>query len=227
VAVNRLVFWQNDPHHNGEHFHTCARAEARRIRALAQPSTNRDRHVGSTPFTSGQEILDEIAAAVPLVGRITRIHIFGHAGPRGFGGVGVDTDHCGMYMPGTPVTPTAGCGGVLLTALTAAGLTNDVTFILHGCRLAGNKDHPRPDDFECTDTADSDENFARSLYEHLHNTLGLTSPTVFGHCSSGCSGRDTNWRKYSNATPHGQRASTLGAFYERCSGCSAHSPRED
>jgi outer membrane protein OmpA-like peptidoglycan-associated protein len=224
VAVNRLVFYQNDPEHNGEHFHTCARLEARRIRALATPSTNRTRSVGPIPYTSGQDILDEIAAAVPKVGTITRIHVFGHAGPRGIGGVGAG--QCGMYMPGT-ITPTTGCGGVLLTALTRGTLTNDVTFVLHGCRLAGNKDHPRPDDFECTDILDSDENFARSLYRHLRTGLGLTQPNVFGHCSSGCSGRDTNWREYSNAHPNGRRASTLGALYERCSGCSRRSPRED
>ena len=85
-------------------------------------------------------------------------------------------------------------------------LSDNVILVLHGCNQA----------YGCNEKGD-DDNFARSLLEHLSGTL--KNPQVFGHYNAGCAGRNNSWCQYSKTRPKGRSNSV--PVYKDPGGCTA------
>ncbi len=172
------------------HFQCGAAKQARHIGAIASPVLGScRRRIGATPYDTGADIVTSLEAARTCLGRraVDDVHIFSHAGPSGVYGTTVGS--AGLYVAGFSWLDRAG-GGRTVGDVPTAALANNVRFVLHGCNTAAGSD-----------------NVARALYRHLAGTL--TNPRVYGHPNSGCAGRNSNWREFSNRHPNGRRLGAL------------------
>lgn len=187
----RLCFFQNhsrDTHRN--HFQCGAARQARHIGAIASPVVGTcRRRIGATPFDTGADIVTGIEAARACLGRrvVDDVHIFSHAGSAGV--YGTTAGSAGLYEADFAWVDRA-AGGRTVADIPTAALANNVRFVLHGCNTAAGTD-----------------NVARALYRHLAGAL--TNPRVYGHPNSGCAGRNSHWREYSNRYPNGRSPGVL------------------
>jgi hypothetical protein len=187
----RLCFFQNHSrrsHRN--HFQCGAGRQSRHIGAIESPAIGTcRRRVGPTPYDTGAEIIAAIQAARQCLGRraVDDVHVFSHSGSSGI--YGTTAGSAGLYEAGYRWVDRR-AGGRTVTDVPTAALANNVRFVLHGCN-----------------TAAGTGNVARSLYRHL--AASLTNPRVFGHPNSGCAGRNSNWREYSNRHPAGRSLRSL------------------
>ncbi len=191
VVRPRLCFFQNhstSSHRN--HFNCGASAQARHIGAIAAPVAGScRRRRGSTPYDTGADIIAGIDAASACLSNrsVDDVHIFSHAGASGvFGTTG---GSAGLYEAGAAWIDRAD-GGRTVADIPTGVLAGRVRFVLHGCNTAADTD-----------------NVARSLYDHLAATLD--DPRVYGHTNSGCAGRNSHWREYSNCHPSGRNLRSL------------------
>ncbi|MFC3282950.1 hypothetical protein [Litchfieldella rifensis] len=187
----RLCLFQDhrlSTHRN--HFHCGAARQARHIGAIASPVIGScRRRTGPTPYDTGAEIIAAIEAARDCLGRraVDDVHIFSHSGPSGV--YGTTAGSAGLYQASNRGVDRS-AGGRTVTDIPTAALANNVRFVLHGCNTAAGAD-----------------NIARSLYRHL--AASLTNPRVYGHHNSGCAGRNSSWREYSNRHPRGRNLRSL------------------
>ncbi|WP_394839561.1 hypothetical protein LVJ94_21995 [Pendulispora rubella] len=183
-----------------EHFKRVAENQAKVVQAftLENPKNCASR-IGATPYNTGKDIIGAIVEARACLKRpIKMVHIFGHGTARGLAGRGDST--VGMYRSnGPPRFVDRSNGGRIVTDIPSAPLSDDVTFVLHSCRSAGYRDF----DEKPLKVA----NLAKQLYQHLK--ASLKNPVVYGHWTRGCSGRNCEWREYSNANPNGKTLKTL------------------
>ncbi len=200
VAVrSRLCLFQNSSattHRN--HFQCGALRQARRIGAIGSPAGDCRRRVGATAYDTGSDIIASIRAAHRCLGRaLDAVHIFSHGSASGV--MGTTAGFAGLYRDSFSLVDRAD-GGRTASDVPTAPLSNRVVVVLHGCNLAAGTD-----------------NFARSLYDHL--AASLSAPTVYGHRTSGCAGRNSSWRGYSKAHPTGRDAGSLpNIASSRCCG---------
>ncbi len=196
TALPRLSFFQNasDSRHRN-HFHCQASRWSRVIRALASPNASAcHRAVGPASYDTGADIIRAIEAAHACTRqRVQIVHIFSHSGANGvYGSLSGGT--VGLYVNG-PDSGSRDLGGRSITDISTAPLAENVVFVLHGCN-----------------TAEGDDNFARSLFQRLSGKL--RAARVFGHFNSGCAGRDNSWREYSARSTDGHvRHRTLAPQY--------------
>ena len=171
------------------HFEFQALGVAKRVGAIGRPDTaNCQIKVGATPYESGHDIIAGIRSAYTCLGNkpMEAVHIVGHAGPSGIYGNTLGT--VGLYRDNITLNATSRAGGARhISEIPLDVLSNDVVFVLHGCNQARG-----------------DDNFARSLFQHLG--ASLTNPRVYGHWNHGCAGRDNSWKLYSRRFPAGRRA---------------------
>jgi outer membrane protein OmpA-like peptidoglycan-associated protein len=174
------------------HFHHQAQGTARRIGAIGSPNASAcNPRIGPTPYSTGADIINAIRAAWQCTGRrpIQSVHIFGHSGSDGL--YGNTLDRSGLYQNSISLDPASrSSGGRNISEIPTNILANDVIFVLHGCNQAS----------PCN-VQGNDDNFARSLLEHLSGAL--TNPRVYGHYNSGCAGRNNSWCLYSRTNPRG------------------------
>ncbi|HYJ87319.1 MAG TPA: OmpA family protein [Pyrinomonadaceae bacterium] len=175
------------------HFQHQALGTARRIGAIGSPdASNCNPRVGATSYSSGADIINAIRAAWQCSGRrpIETVHIFGHSGNHGISGN--TRNRAGLYQNSFTIDAISRTeGGRHIADIPTDILSNNVIFVLHGCRQA-----------EGCDVAGDDDNFAQSLLEHLSGTL--SNPRVYGHYNRGCAGRDNSWCLYSRTIPKGR-----------------------
>lgn len=217
-----LVLYQVVAPPEHQHFQDCAERWAPMVRAVGPAGASRaPLRIGATPYVDGADLIARVVSARHRLGRpIQRVDIFSHGVPRGIGGR-LPYSH-GLYLPdGGPRTG----GGRWLTQLPLAPFASNVIFVLHGCRLAANA--ARPDSYkERCNMLPSDHNFARALLLHLLSAH--PNARVFGHCSSGCAGRDCNWREYSRVARTGRaiQGPLRGLYREVCcrDGCGRPRP---
>jgi outer membrane protein OmpA-like peptidoglycan-associated protein len=202
----RLSIFQNasnTSHRN--HFQCQATRWARRIAAIASPdAANCRRRVGPTAYDTGADVIRSIEAARTCVGRnINAVHIFSHSGSHGVFG-SLSGSSVGLYSDafGPLDANLRRDGARLVSDIPTTPFSQDVVFVLHGCNAANG-----------------DDNFARSLFDHLAATL--RNPRVYGHPNTGCAGRDNSWREYSRRSPDGrQRPRSIAPHYEGKGCCS-------
>ncbi len=189
----RLCLFQNVSNNNAHrnHFQCGALRQARRIGAVGSPTaTQCPRRVGATPYDTGADVIRLIEATHGCLGdrAVDAVHIFSH----GFdGGVVGNGSNVGLYR--NSYSPDRGAGGRTASDVPTAPLANNVMFVLHGCN-----------------TASGNDNLALSLYQHLAGSL--SSPRVYGHRTSGCAGRNSSWREYSNGHPTGRNLASLSGI---------------
>ena len=200
-----LSLFQNHKKHRN-HFECQAVRQANNIRAYSNPNVdncNKHRHIGPTSFDTGANIVGALSAASQCLRTSVRtVHIFGHSGPHGI--FGTTNGAHGLYVSGVSAASRRR-GARLVTDIPVSSLSENVVFVLHGCRLASGN-----------------SNFARVLFQHL--TASLNNPKVFGHHNGGCAGRDNSWREYSNRFPNGRRLRSIAPHY-RGDGCCARRRR--
>jgi outer membrane protein OmpA-like peptidoglycan-associated protein len=171
------------------HFHHQAQGTARRIGAIGSPNASAcNPQIGPTPYTTGADIINAMYAAWQCAGRrpIQSVHIFGHSGSDGL--YGNTLGWSGLYQNSASIDHSE--GGRHISEIPTNILANDVIFVLHGCNQAS----------PCH-AQGTDDNFARSLFEHLSGAL--TNPRVYGHYNLGCAGRNNSWCLYSRTNPAG------------------------
>jgi outer membrane protein OmpA-like peptidoglycan-associated protein len=194
-AEARLSLFQNakeTSHRN--HFQVQARRWARRIAAVRNPTaTNCPRRVGETRYDSGANIIQAIVDARACTGtRVTAVHIFSHSNPRAVAG-SLDPGSIGLYRDSVDAASRRG-GARTIAEIPTAPLSDNVVFVLHGCRLGLGPN-----------------SFAEGLFKHLAKKL--KNPIVFAHPNRGCAGRDNSWREFSKRAPTGARRSSIAPHY--------------
>ena len=185
------------------HFHHQAQGTARRIGAIEKPNASScSLRVGPTPFGTGADIINSIRAAWECVGKkpIETVHIFGHSSHTGI--AGNTPGRGGIRQDSLPIDRAE--GGRHISEIPTDVLSNNVIFVLHGCRQA-----------EGCDVKGDDDNFAQSLYQHLKGKL--SNPQVYGHYNRGCAGRNNSWCLYSKTHPKGK--ARVGPSYTDPGGC--------
>jgi hypothetical protein len=190
------------------HFHHQAQGTARRIGAIEKPNAAKCKplRVGPTPYGTGADIINAIRAAQECTGKkIETVHIFGHSNNTGIAG-NILGKAAGIRQNSLPVDSAD--GGRHISDIPTDVLSNNVIFVLHGCRQA-----------EGCNVAGDDDNFAQSLYDHLK--ARLSNPRVYGHYNRGCAGRDNSWCLYSKTHPKGK--ARLRPDYTDPGGCRSSS----
>jgi hypothetical protein len=184
----------NKSHRN--HFHHQATGTAKRIGAIGSPDpADCKKRIGPTPYSTGADIIAAMRAAFHCSGKkpLRSVHIFGHSGSYGIFGAIAGT--AGLYQNSYSLdTASRGGGGRIIADIPTDILSDHVIFVLHGCNQASG----------CNEKGD-DDNFARSLLEHL--SAALKAPKVFGHYNAGCAGRNNSWCQYSKTLPKGKAGS--------------------
>jgi hypothetical protein len=192
----KLCFFPNISQKDGrELFEKQADRWARRIQALAGPIRGCLLRVGAMPYDTGADILGAIeSASLCLDAPVSEIHVFSHSISEGI--IGSNPSWIGLYHRDPAIfrngqVPLDRTRGARIVAnIPFAPLAENIVWILHGCN-----------------TAASEKNFARSLFEHL--AVGLQGPKVFGHHIGVCVGQDGFWREYSRAFPAGKLHKTI------------------
>jgi hypothetical protein len=197
-----LYLVANDPSEKN-HFHHQAQGTARRIGAIEKPNAaNCSLRVGPTPYGTGADIISAIRAAWACLGKkpIETVHIFGHSNNTGIAG---NTPGKGGIRQNSLHIDRAE-GGRHISEIPTDVLSNNVIFVLHGCRQA-----------EGCNVVGDDDNFAQSLYDHLK--AKLSNPQVYGHYNRGCAGRNNSWCLYSKKHEKGKAG--IGPTYTEPGGC--------
>lgn len=203
----RLSFFANDTHSAvRNHFQCGASVQAARMAAYANPNPSActPRSIGATPYDTGADVINAIAAARQCLDqRIDRIHIFSHSGNYGIFGTTLGATQ-GLYI--NTDADSRSNGARVVTDIPASHLADDVVIVLHGCN-----------------TAEGSDSIAQRIYEHLAATLH--NPRVFGHYNTGCASRDNSWREFSKRVPNGQFLRTIAPHYSDAGCCGTPTPR--